>query len=65
MGNVWRITSFSEGKERGSMVGIKGGPRKIDYRLGEGESLEYYRILGLISSQQNQNSPKLPLPDDK
>ena len=47
------------------MVGIKGGPGKIDYRLGEGESLEYYRILGLISSQQNQNSPKLPLLDDK
>lgn len=32
MGNVWRITSFLGGKERGSMVGIKGGPGKIDNR---------------------------------
>ena len=47
------------------MVGIKGGPGKLTTDKGEGESLEYYRILGLISSQQNQNSPKLPLPDDK
>lgn len=61
MGNVWRITSFSGGKERGSMVCIKGGPGKIDYRLGGGG---VFRILQNLRLDFIATKPKFskPLP---